>query len=77
MCPGPEAGTRLLPVSKSGTFQIISWQPGVRWPSRQWGWEAHLLSDQELLLTRQVGREAPWALWPAMQGQAGSEPWGR
>lgn len=56
MCPGPEAGTRLLPLSKSGTFQIISWQLGVRWLSRQRGWEAHLLSDQELLLTRQAGR---------------------
>lgn len=56
MCPGPEAGVRFLPLPRSGTFQIISWQPGVRWLSRQRGWEARLLSDQELLLTRQAGR---------------------
>ena len=77
MCPGPEAGTRFLPLPKSGTFQITSWQLGVRWLSWQRGWEAHLLSDQELLLTRQAGRGAPWALWAAMQGEAGIGPRGR
>lgn len=70
MCPGPEAGIRfLLPQIWNIPDHFLAAGGKVAEPAAGVG-RPGLLSDQELLLTRQAGG-GTGALWAAMQGEAG------